>query len=73
MDARVMNTLIKCADGGIAAKPKQRESNFELFRIVVMLFIVAHHYVVNSGLIDLVCETKFGGENSFSVAFWGMG
>ena len=27
-----------------------RSSNIELFRIVTMLFIVAHHYVVNSGL-----------------------
>lgn len=30
--------------------PKQRESNLELFRIMTMLLIVAHHYVVNSGL-----------------------
>lgn len=29
---------------------KQRESNIELFRIITMLLIVAHHYVVNSGL-----------------------
>lgn len=29
----------------------ERDSNLELFRIIVMLFIVAHHYVVNSGLI----------------------
>jgi len=29
---------------------KQRESNLELFRIISMLLIVAHHYVVNSGL-----------------------
>lgn len=30
----------------------QRNSNLELFRIVTMFFIVAHHYVVNSGLIE---------------------
>ena len=29
---------------------KQRSSNFELYRILCMLMIVAHHYVVNSGL-----------------------
>ena len=29
---------------------KQRSSNIELYRVVVMLLIVAHHYVVNSGL-----------------------
>lgn len=29
---------------------KTRDSNLELYRIIVMLLIVAHHYVVNSGL-----------------------
>ncbi len=29
---------------------KTRNSNLELFRIIVMILIVAHHYVVNSGL-----------------------
>ena len=29
---------------------KVRNSNLELFRIMTMLLIVAHHYVVNSGL-----------------------
>ena len=29
---------------------KHRDSNLELFRIIAMLLIVAHHYVVNSGL-----------------------
>ncbi len=32
---------------------KQRESNLELFRIITMLLIVAHHLVVNSGLTDI--------------------
>lgn len=31
---------------------RERSSNIELFRIVVMLLIVAHHYVVNSGLMN---------------------
>ena len=29
---------------------KKRSSNFELYRIICMLMIVAHHFVVNSGL-----------------------
>ena len=29
---------------------KNRDSNLELYRIIVMLLIIAHHYVVNSGL-----------------------
>lgn len=35
------------AGGGIS---KPRNSNLELFRILTMLLIIAHHYVVNSGL-----------------------
>lgn len=31
---------------------KSRNSNLELFRIITMLLIIAHHYVVNSGLTD---------------------
>ena len=30
----------------------QRSSNLELFRIITMLLIIAHHYVVNSGLMN---------------------
>lgn len=31
-----------------------RSSNLELYRIIVMLLIVAHHYVVNSGLFEVL-------------------
>ena len=31
---------------------KQRQSNFELLRIILMLAIIAHHFVVNSGIAD---------------------
>ena len=34
--------------GGVTSK--SRDTNLELFRIMMMLLIVAHHYVVNSGL-----------------------
>lgn len=37
--------------GGVLPSVKQRNSNLELFRIVTMMSIVAHHYVVNSGLL----------------------
>ena len=33
-----------------------RSSNLELYRIIVMLLIIAHHYVVNSGLTDVMSE-----------------
>ena len=33
---------------------KTRDSNIELLRIVAMLLLIAHHYVVNSGLLQAV-------------------
>lgn len=42
---------IKCQKWG-GTPTKQRNSNLEFFRIIVMLLIVAHHYVVNSGLTN---------------------
>lgn len=31
---------------------KKRESNIELLRIILMIFIIAHHFVVNSGVME---------------------
>lgn len=42
--------ILECSVGDV---PEERNSNFELFRIFLMLFIIAHHYVVNSGLTKL--------------------
>ncbi len=36
---------------------KVRNSNLELYRIIVMLLIIAHHYVVNSGLYQHIKES----------------
>jgi len=35
-----------------AGSLKQRSTNLELFRIITMLLIIIHHYVVNSGLVS---------------------
>lgn len=43
---------------------KARNSNIELYRILVMLMIVAHHYVVNSGL------TQYMDEHPLTKASW---
>lgn len=48
-----MNTTPPISDGTnprVAATKPPRSSNLELYRIICMLMIVAHHYVVNSGL-----------------------
>lgn len=57
-------------------KNKQRESNIELFRIITMLVIVAHHYVVNSGLaVDggPIYSAPMAGASIFLLLFgaWG--
>lgn len=40
------------ATNSIRGGTTQRDSNLELFRILLMLLIIAHHYTVNSGLTD---------------------
>lgn len=52
---------------------KQRESNLELFRIITMLLIVAHHYVVNSGLMTLIYQEPMSPRSLFLLVFgaWG--
>ena len=52
---------------------KPRNSNLELFRIFVMLSIVAHHYVVNSGLIPIITADFPSAKSTFLVLFgcWG--
>lgn len=69
-----VKTLSKIPVGG--GKNKQRESNIELFRIITMLVIVAHHYVVNSGLTvdgDPIYSAPMAGASIFLLLFgaWG--
>lgn len=49
---------------------KKRESNLELFRIIAMLSIVAHHYVVNSGVLE---QMEVDTINAKSVFYWLFG
>lgn len=52
---------------------KQRQSNLELFRIILMLAIIAHHYVVNSGLADTIASNPTSKQSIFLLLFgaWG--
>lgn len=53
---------------------KSRNSNIELLRIILMILIVAHHYVVHSGLIDIANATPtINGKTIFLQIFgaWG--
>lgn len=58
-----MTTLVK----------KVRESNLELYRIIVMLLIVSHHYVVNSGLFEQLAADRLAANAVFFYLFgmWG--
>lgn len=47
-----------------------RQSNLELMRILLMLAIVAHHYVVNSGVLSLL-PGDYGTKGLF-IQMWGM-
>lgn len=53
--------------------PKERDSNLELYRIIVMLLIVAHHYVVNSGLMPLLEQAPVDGRSlsMYLAGMWG--
>ena len=52
---------------------KRRDSNLELYRIILMLFIIAHHYVVNSGLMQVINQEPLTGKTIFYYIFgaWG--
>ena len=50
---------------------KKRSSNLELYRIIVMFFIVCHHYVVNSGLTSVMHQYPLGMKTIF-LSLWGM-
>ncbi|MBR5682091.1 MAG: acyltransferase [Ruminococcus sp.] len=60
----------------IAKTGGKRDSNIELFRIIAMLLIVAHHYVINSGLMNYggpIAADQMSGRSVFLLLFgaWG--
>lgn len=59
--------------GNVIGGGKERSSNLELYRILVMLLIVAHHYVVNSGLLDVMNQDVLSTNTTFFSLFgaWG--
>lgn len=60
--------------GGKSDVPQTvRDSNLELYRIIVMFLIVCHHYVVNSDLMSLMKEDPLSTNSIFYYLFgmWG--
>ena len=54
-------------------KAISRNSNLELYRIILMLLIIAHHYVDNSPLLEIIRENPSSKESIFLWLFgmWG--
>ena len=50
-----------------------RDSNLELYRIIIMIAMVAHHYVGNSGLVSVIQEEALSFKGCFSliIGMWG--
>lgn len=59
--------------GDLKPSNKQRNSNLELYRIIVMLLIVCHHYVVNSEVSSLMSADDLCARSIFFRIFgaWG--
>lgn len=38
-------------------RKKNRDSNIEVLRILLMLVIILHHYIVNSGITQVINES----------------
>lgn len=57
----------------ISTVKKRRDSNLELYRIIVMLLIVAHHYVVNSDLFQILPTSPHSATSAVMLLFgaWG--
>lgn len=58
---------------GALENNKVRNSSIELFRILTMLIIVAHHYVVNSGIMTMIKPDNVLSSNSIFLLLFGWG
>ena len=65
--------IISARNTGQDRTGQDRDSNIELFRVITMLCIVAHHYVVNSGLLELIGKTESLTPNSIFLLLFGWG
>lgn len=56
-----------------AIHKSKRSSNIELYRIIVMLLIVAHHSIANSGVLELMAEEPSSLKSTFAylLGMWG--
>lgn len=57
----------------MATQKQERSSNVELFRIILMVFLIASHYIHNSGILDEIYTQSFGLKTVIMTVFgmWG--
>lgn len=60
-------------DQNYQVREKVRDSNIELYRCIVMLLIVAHHYMIHSGLLNETTNCLTSSESIYLYLFgmWG--
>lgn len=69
-----MQTITSAQDNTSNIQKKRvRSSNLELYRIVAMFLIVAHHYVYNSKLVDILNESIFNLSSVSMIIFGAFG
>lgn len=51
---------------------QDRSSNIELMRILLMFFIIAHHSIVNSGILSSLDSSVTLSANAVVLRLWGM-
>lgn len=51
----------------------KRNSGIELLRIMSMLIIITHHYVVNSGLLEYITEKAVLSTKDYTILILGGG
>lgn len=52
---------------------RERNSSIELFRIITMILIVAHHYIVSSGVIQKIVSGNMTSPKSLFLLLFGWG
>lgn len=65
--------MTSSVDNHIEKTTKVRSSNLELYRIICMFLIVAHHYVVNSGLTYPDGPMTLAPDNVNTLFLWAFG
>ena len=51
----------------------ERDSSIELLRVVTMICIIMHHYIVNSGIIDEITSANVLSANAIFALIFGWG